>query len=376
MWPKPPVGSRVNRNHPLARGLVGCWLFNESGGNRVFDHARRLDIQLDEDVPTPADRPLWAPGRLVFDGVTSSIVWPSDGVDSLVSTGTQFTYYIILRPTNIAGGTTYQSIGSDNAGSGFYLKDDGKVALYNGVDNLNNTALTENRVYHYACAETPAGATFYLNGRADGTSAASGGFQLRVLGDSGGGDVFGGEVFAILLFNRSLSRREIEALYADPYAYMRRVDFDGSFANDPIEYLDVSGAVNISLSAAGIAQQLFNSGGAVDLSLAAGALSSQLIFNSSGEVSISFSTGGEAENIAVQSTFVDPPIAVSSDEGCPRSVPGAGTCNTVWSVHSVTGKRRVAVGGTVVYDPFEPFFVAGGGQFVTADGDDFYVSRA
>jgi hypothetical protein len=29
---KPPLGSQINWGHPLSRGLVGCWLFNEGGG--------------------------------------------------------------------------------------------------------------------------------------------------------------------------------------------------------------------------------------------------------------------------------------------------------------------------------------------------------
>ena len=30
---KPPYGSRLDPTHPLSQGLVGCWLFNEGGGN-------------------------------------------------------------------------------------------------------------------------------------------------------------------------------------------------------------------------------------------------------------------------------------------------------------------------------------------------------
>jgi len=33
---KPPYGSRIDPTHPLAQGLVGCWLLNEGGGD-VFD---------------------------------------------------------------------------------------------------------------------------------------------------------------------------------------------------------------------------------------------------------------------------------------------------------------------------------------------------
>jgi hypothetical protein len=34
---KPPLGSQLNRSHPLSRGLVGCWLLNEGGGTKIFD---------------------------------------------------------------------------------------------------------------------------------------------------------------------------------------------------------------------------------------------------------------------------------------------------------------------------------------------------
>jgi hypothetical protein len=34
---KPPLGSQVNRGHSLSKGLVGCWLFNEGSGDKVYD---------------------------------------------------------------------------------------------------------------------------------------------------------------------------------------------------------------------------------------------------------------------------------------------------------------------------------------------------
>ena len=36
---KPPLGFGIDRSHPLARGLVGCWLFNEGAGGRANDIA-------------------------------------------------------------------------------------------------------------------------------------------------------------------------------------------------------------------------------------------------------------------------------------------------------------------------------------------------
>lgn len=35
---KPVRGAKLNKNHPLARGLVGIWLLNEGTGNTLFDH--------------------------------------------------------------------------------------------------------------------------------------------------------------------------------------------------------------------------------------------------------------------------------------------------------------------------------------------------
>ncbi len=36
---KPLLGQRLNRAHPLAKGLLACWLFNEGSGNRVYDYS-------------------------------------------------------------------------------------------------------------------------------------------------------------------------------------------------------------------------------------------------------------------------------------------------------------------------------------------------
>lgn len=38
---KPPLGARLNSSHPLAKGLIGHWLFNERGGLRALDSSGR-----------------------------------------------------------------------------------------------------------------------------------------------------------------------------------------------------------------------------------------------------------------------------------------------------------------------------------------------
>jgi hypothetical protein len=47
MWVnKPPQGSVIDWGHPLANGLVGCWLLNENGTNSIADLTSSLKIPL------------------------------------------------------------------------------------------------------------------------------------------------------------------------------------------------------------------------------------------------------------------------------------------------------------------------------------------
>ena len=36
---KPPLGARLNKQHPLAKDLAGAWLLNEGGGSLALDSA-------------------------------------------------------------------------------------------------------------------------------------------------------------------------------------------------------------------------------------------------------------------------------------------------------------------------------------------------
>src|SRR3990167_11398888 len=62
---KPPAGASVDWSHSLSRELVGFWLFNENGGLRAFDIARKNDGIL-------TGGPTWVSGNfgpaLSFDG--------------------------------------------------------------------------------------------------------------------------------------------------------------------------------------------------------------------------------------------------------------------------------------------------------------------
>ena len=67
---KPPLGSQIQFGHPLATGLIGCWLFNEDGGNIVQDPIRGT-------IGTFSGTGLtWVPGKFgsAIDGDASDYV--------------------------------------------------------------------------------------------------------------------------------------------------------------------------------------------------------------------------------------------------------------------------------------------------------------
>ena len=80
---KPPLGVQINRAHPLARGLIGCWLFNEGGGDKVYDLSGYCNHGTLNGFAFPATTTSgWNPGRdgigLTFDG-TNDYVDCADG---------------------------------------------------------------------------------------------------------------------------------------------------------------------------------------------------------------------------------------------------------------------------------------------------------
>jgi hypothetical protein len=69
----PPSGIQVNWLHPLSRGLVGCWLFNDGSGEQVLDIAGNNHGTL-TNMDAPTD---WVGGKdgwaLDFDGTNDYV---------------------------------------------------------------------------------------------------------------------------------------------------------------------------------------------------------------------------------------------------------------------------------------------------------------
>jgi hypothetical protein len=91
---KPARATLLNKSHPLTRGLVGCWLFNESTGGRVFDlSGYRNDGTLQADAHFASGR---SGSALSFDGNGDYVNCGTSNILNLYDEFT-FVFWIYLK---------------------------------------------------------------------------------------------------------------------------------------------------------------------------------------------------------------------------------------------------------------------------------------
>lgn len=219
---KPVFGSQLIRGHPLAQGLVGCWLMNEGSGSAIYDlSVSGLHGVLRNIAPEAA----WAAGAdgytLKLNGLTEEVLCPA-----MPALGTAFTIMVMAE---ISGdGFLFHNYAKDwwriNAGvSQFYGFDLTPPGFYSGV-----TAALPNQTNHYAVTyENGVGVSLYLNGLPDGPAVAATGSSgqcsaTRLFSDSGVGNALQGRGSRVMAYRRTLSASEIASLYADPYQMFER----------------------------------------------------------------------------------------------------------------------------------------------------------
>ncbi len=225
---KPPPGSLVNFDHPLARGLVGCWLFNEPSGIVSKDLANRL-------VATQQNAPARTANKhgiaLLLNGTTQYLTVPS-GTSVLDITGPiSFAAWVKQVTTSdyshVYGGYlpgapyTGCAFGLDSAGVG-------KATYYSSGGGGwvgANTAINDNTWHHIACAVAGTSCNFYTDGKADGTKVSSqpqsytGARGIGALND--GTYKYKGAISTLMIFNRQLTANEIVWLYNEPFAMIQ-----------------------------------------------------------------------------------------------------------------------------------------------------------
>jgi len=226
-------GALLNPYHPLACGLVGCWLFNEGGGNIVYDfsgHGNHGTL----GGGTAGYCPSWVVGKfgsaLDFDGsndyvdcgdlnnepisdITISLWFKRadvtrdekiiDKMNSVLTDGW------VLQLTNQS---LYWYI--DSASSNIY-----KTNLGWSNDEWHHVVIT--KVYSDSYSKLyidgiEVSVSHYLD-RANNTLDSSQSLSIGARPSGSDASYFDGTIALVCIWNRVLSAKEISQLYTDPF---------------------------------------------------------------------------------------------------------------------------------------------------------------
>ena len=228
---KPGRDIQLNRAHPLARGLVGCWLFNEGTGDKIFD----LSLNGNEGTLTNMDPATdWVAGKdgwaLDFDGVDDYVLVSNAGGSIL--NPSKISIVSSAKSTNVEDGvivalwdslnTTDQSymLWLDFPIWEFIVRDSSSVA--GAANSVNNATTNWTNLCGTYDGET---VKLYVDGLEVGSNATpSGGLQSASTDDLFFGSKLGtnivahpGQIDYIFIYNRVLTASEVLQLYRNPY---------------------------------------------------------------------------------------------------------------------------------------------------------------
>jgi hypothetical protein len=255
---KPPFGVQLNPSHPLARGLVGSWLFNEASGGIVNDLSGNGNTGALTAMP-------WASSAMgpSLTGSSSGFVLVPD--TDLVDTGA-ISICMGVIPAAVAAGKGLMYKGSWASTWGSWALHQHSPGATPGVVTLRiNTstiqvdgATTLPALVHTNVAATAgaAGLRVYLNGVLDGSAAgaavASDSSPIRIGSYYAEYFSFAGKITYAYLYNRILTAPEVATIDSDPYAMYRapRCWWFGTGAGGagPVNLSTVNGLAKASIS--------------------------------------------------------------------------------------------------------------------------------
>jgi len=225
---KPSLGLQINRGHPLARGLVGCWLFNEGSGNKVFDlsgNGNHLD--------TITGTVNWSSGKygscLYFPSAGQHHIATSKNVPLSLQGDASVSVVSWVKRTKNAYDDIICAWGARSADDMFWLAlvstDEVRLAFYGDDLTTTTSPISANQWYQIVATYDAVSnlQTIYVDGqyvtsRSTGDAETFVASPFYVGGFSGYNTCFdGGYIDNILVYNRALSASEIALLYREPF---------------------------------------------------------------------------------------------------------------------------------------------------------------
>ena len=230
---KPRLGTPLYKGHRLAKGLVGCWLMNEGGGEEIYD------LSGNGNHGTLVADTHWVSCKygpcLDFDGTGDYVNIP---YDSSLDNPDGFTLMAWAKSDIL--GSSYSDVGFvmdignlRGSGIGIFLNSStDKIEVYAHDNTASDASVADNTLdtdwHFYAGTWDNSTLLLYVDGvkQSDESSPSSGTIDnnpLRIGSQSKSADRYWlGLIDNVKIYNRALSPSEIQQHYCDPFAMFRR----------------------------------------------------------------------------------------------------------------------------------------------------------
>lgn len=259
---KPPIGSQVDWGHPLAHGLVGCWLKNENAGNILINQIN------------PLYNGSLSGGTHDFEGINF------DGTDDAVNCG-QFSHlnekrmwtFVVSTKVDVWGGAFICK--SDYNSFAFLFGCSGTDELNLQIPYLSTVSLITRTT---SAANLSTGKRYQFIGQSTGSDGNPANWKFFVDGvsyaHSGSTDssskildngkplffakdptpqlsdtYFDGTIYYVYLYDYAIPLSGINHLYQDPYCFIRRpriILLDTSSAGRTVNVQPVSLSISVA----------------------------------------------------------------------------------------------------------------------------------
>ena len=239
---KPMLGRQVDWSHPLSKGLVGLWLFNEGSGDTVTDLSGNGN-----NGTFAVNTPDWVGGKF---GHTLNFVGSNPDYITLPAMVTDTD--IAANGLTLLAWCRWDGGAIESADKNIICLDDtgghafgthGTIYLVNGPDGavgmacyeggsweqVESTALMNDGGWHQVVGVFDAGTMhIYLDGNLVNSSTIGSTFrtnplannQIGVASDENNGRSWTGPIDHAIIWNRALATSEITKLYYDQFCFM------------------------------------------------------------------------------------------------------------------------------------------------------------
>ena len=220
----PPVGARLLRGHPINRGLVGCWLLNEGGGQIFKDIAGVND---GSGVGGPISSPGIYGNAVKCNGSSQYVTLPA--FNKTFASATITGWFNSVPNNNSYIGGVYSRGSNGGPGMGFGYASGGAKQLgyqWGLTDYAWNSGLflPDNLWTFVALAVSPSGAIMYMNLQSASNTLSeppitfNGSMEIGTDASALATRSFNGLINNVRFYDRALPAQEIAQLYAQPFA--------------------------------------------------------------------------------------------------------------------------------------------------------------